>query len=317
MAVDTLVDKKRDYYQTQLGYSDLIMSRKSLADLEREFFENPPAGGGGGGGPHAVSHLTTDELDWNALAPTVIADPAWEANDAGRFFYRSDLQQLFKWNGVAPVPQARAFNDFLGPRIIGPSYDEYEAVVAPVNPAAGKRRIFLDSVTGKLSVRTSTGATVSLEEQGGGGTVIRKRKAADQSSLTNVNFTNDDTLFFAIGIGETYEFTIEVFYDASTTGDILVGIDGPAGATGKWHGIGLQTSATGITDTQRFAAQTIGTTRAFGGVAVGTLQYLVIKGIIVNPTNAGNCQMKFSQNALDATNATRVQLDSYLEAAKF
>lgn len=38
---------------------------------------------------------------------------------------------------------------------------------APANPAAGDRKIYVDSTTGKLSVRTSGGSSVSLEEQGG------------------------------------------------------------------------------------------------------------------------------------------------------
>lgn len=39
---------------------------------------------------------------------------------------------------------------------------------APANPSAGTRRLYVDSGTGKISVRTSAGASVSLEEQGGG-----------------------------------------------------------------------------------------------------------------------------------------------------
>ena len=35
---------------------------------------------------------------------------------------------------------------------------------APANPAAGTRRLFVDSATGKISVRTSAGVTVSLED---------------------------------------------------------------------------------------------------------------------------------------------------------
>ncbi|KKK77327.1 hypothetical protein LCGC14_2854730, partial [marine sediment metagenome] len=45
-------------------------------------------------------------------------------------------------------------------------YTDIAQIVAPANPGAGVRRIFMDSATGVLSVRTSAGATVSLE--GGG-----------------------------------------------------------------------------------------------------------------------------------------------------
>ncbi len=39
-------------------------------------------------------------------------------------------------------------------------------IAAPANPAAGTRRLFVDSGTGELSVRTSGGSTVSLEGAG-------------------------------------------------------------------------------------------------------------------------------------------------------
>ncbi len=41
----TLDDKKRDYYQAQLKYTEEQVATKSLADLENEFFTNPPSGG--------------------------------------------------------------------------------------------------------------------------------------------------------------------------------------------------------------------------------------------------------------------------------
>ena len=41
-------------------------------------------------------------------------------------------------------------------------------LATPANPAAGTRRMFVDSGTGELSVRTSGGTTVSLETGGGG-----------------------------------------------------------------------------------------------------------------------------------------------------
>lgn len=48
------------------------------------------------------------------------------------------------------------------------NYIDFDQIAAPSNPAAGTRRLFTDSATGELSVRTSGGTTVSLE--GGGGT---------------------------------------------------------------------------------------------------------------------------------------------------
>ena len=50
----------------------------------------------------------------------------------------------------------------------GAFYAEMGQITAPANPAAGTRRIFVDSSDGKLKARTSAGSSVSLEEQGGG-----------------------------------------------------------------------------------------------------------------------------------------------------
>lgn len=51
----------------------------------------------------------------------------------------------------------------------GANYWDLEQIATPANPAAGARRLFVDSADGKLKVRTPGGSSVSLEEQGGGG----------------------------------------------------------------------------------------------------------------------------------------------------
>ena len=51
----------------------------------------------------------------------------------------------------------------------GAFYSDFAQIAAPANPASGTRRVFVDSATGELSVRTSAGSTVSLEAAGGGG----------------------------------------------------------------------------------------------------------------------------------------------------
>ena len=48
----------------------------------------------------------------------------------------------------------------------GAFYQDIGEIAVPANPAANVRRLFVDSATGKMSVRTNAGATVSLE--GGG-----------------------------------------------------------------------------------------------------------------------------------------------------
>lgn len=47
----TLLQLKRNYYQSQLALSDAAVAKMSLTDLEWLFFSDPPAPGGGGGDP--------------------------------------------------------------------------------------------------------------------------------------------------------------------------------------------------------------------------------------------------------------------------
>jgi len=55
--------------------------------------------------------------------------------------------------------------------VLGAHYLDVAELATPANPAAATRRQFVDPMTHKLSVRTSAGATVSLEEQAGAGTL--------------------------------------------------------------------------------------------------------------------------------------------------
>lgn len=52
---------------------------------------------------------------------------------------------------------------------MGDFFMDFGDINTPANPAAGKRRLFVDQATGKLSVRTNAGTTVDLEAVGGGG----------------------------------------------------------------------------------------------------------------------------------------------------
>jgi hypothetical protein len=52
---------------------------------------------------------------------------------------------------------------------LGTFYLDLVQAAAPANPPAGTRRFYVDSGTGKTSVKTSAGNSISLEEQGGGG----------------------------------------------------------------------------------------------------------------------------------------------------
>ncbi len=81
---------------------------------------------------------------------------------------------------------------------LGAFYEELTEIAAPSNPSSGSRRIYIDSTTHKLSVRTSAGTSVSLEEQAAGGswdpnaaeTLTNKTIAFASNTLTNVASIN-------------------------------------------------------------------------------------------------------------------------------
>lgn len=52
---------------------------------------------------------------------------------------------------------------------IGAFYVDINDIAVPANPGAGIRRLFVNTATGELSVKTTGGVTVSLEAAGGGG----------------------------------------------------------------------------------------------------------------------------------------------------
>jgi len=76
---------------------------------------------------------------------------------------------------------------------IGDAYLEFGDITAPSNPAVGSTRLFLDTSTGELSVRTSSGTTVSLEAAAaGGGSLEFKELDATGQSAGNLNLTDSD-----------------------------------------------------------------------------------------------------------------------------
>lgn len=77
-------------------------------------------------------------------------------------------------------------------------YIDMEGIAAPANPSAGERRLFVDSGTGKLSVRTSGGTTVSLEESGG---------VTDHGALTGLG--DDDHTIYALLAGRSTGQTLK------------------------------------------------------------------------------------------------------------
>ena len=101
----------------------------------------------------------------------------------------------------------------------GAFYSDFGEIVVPANPGLNVRRLFVDSATGEISVRTNAGATVSLEAAGAGGDNI----TVNGTAATDANF--NDTLPAAPADGVNVRFQIDtVATPDNVSANILVAV---------------------------------------------------------------------------------------------
>ena len=100
----------------------------------------------------------------------------------------------------------------------GSFFQDFDNLATPANPSAGTRRLFVDSGTGEISVRTSGGATVSLEGGGGGDTVIGTQQFGVGSQGIYPGITNSAN---AIAQREAGTFDQQVKYIAFPDSDTV------------------------------------------------------------------------------------------------
>jgi hypothetical protein len=129
----------------------------------------------------------------------------------------------------------------------------------------------------------------------------------------NVVLANEPVLVGAIDTGATYMWEAGIFYDSSTTADIKFAFATPTFSAMRWSLTGLATTATTAEGDMRNATVSAsGTPTQVGGIGVGTIIFAKIEGYIVT-TAAGNLQLQFAQQNLDATQTT-IRNGSYLRA---
>lgn len=144
---------------------------------------------------------------------------------------------------------------------------------------------------------------------------FRKVKAADQSLASNTALADITDLSFAMAAGETWDFDAVILYDATITGDIQFAVNAPAGATlvnASITGYGAGITGGSYNATNKHEPLTaLNTGVIVGGNNAGFLTPCLLRGTVVNPTNAGNLVLRFAQGTSDAT-ASIVKANSML-----
>lgn len=116
---------------------------------------------------------------------------------------------------------------------MGANYMDFAEIAAPTAPAAGTRRLFLDSGTGQWSVKTSADAVVSLEAASSlqhiGRHLVTQVDASDQD--TNLIISE---LTLTVEANTTYRIFGQLYLRAQTLGG-LYGFIKPADATCRFY----------------------------------------------------------------------------------
>lgn len=140
------------------------------------------------------------------------------------------------------------------------------------------------------------------------GPVFVRKPTEVQVVNNSIAFVNDDALFLPMQSNARYTLTGMVVVDSGVTADVKFDFTGPAGfAVPRWYIHGADT-ANAFTNLGSAAA---GTAIARVGLGIGTFVYLPFTAIVTTAATAGNLQLRWSQNALEAVN-TRVKTDSWL-----
>lgn len=131
----------------------------------------------------------------NTGACAVYFGSSGDADLGGILYYITTNRMDFRVNNTTrfKIDQSTFFATFSLNVDFQNFYADIDEMATPSDPALGTRRIFCDSATGKLSVRTSAGTTVSLEEQG----AIGGSGAAGQAAFwTAASVLSGDNAFF-------------------------------------------------------------------------------------------------------------------------
>lgn len=137
------------------------------------------------------------------------------------------------------------------------------------------------------------------------------RKTADETLNNDSALQNDDALVLAMEASSTYLVDLRLIINSGTTPDFKFTFTVPSGASGSVHIFEGSSPTSAATVLQ--GPFSITATLSVSGVAAD--QIILIQGVVVTSTTAGNLQFRWAQNTANATD-TSVKTNSYLHLTK-
>lgn len=137
-------------------------------------------------------------------------------------------------------------------------------------------------------------------------------KTADETVNNSSTLQNDDHILLAVAANEIWAFELFLMYDGTQPGDygLTIAFSVPTGATGFYTVISYSYIVAGrdvVTATSLITPCSYLSQSGDGGI--------VVKGAIINSSNAGNLQLQWAQTVAAVVNTT-VKKGSYLTAHK-
>lgn len=137
-----------------------------------------------------------------------------------------------------------------------------------------------------------------------GNVPFKVRKTSDETVNNSAALQNDDDLLMALAANEVWAFEAYLIYTTPATPDIKFAFTVPAGATLQWGTVAYDSAGVLV----QVDVSASGTSKDF---VDGTSYSIFIQGVVLNGANAGNLQLQWAQNTMNASN-TKVLTGSYL-----
>lgn len=134
-------------------------------------------------------------------------------------------------------------------------------------------------------------------------------KPTDESLASSATLQNDNDLVLPLVANATYLLQMQLGYEGGTAGasDLKIGWTFPTGTTIRWMAIGNSTTPTFGSAVGKSESTVVG----FATNGAGVLQSLFVSGEVTVSSTAGNLQLQWAQNTINAT-ATIVHAQSWI-----